>query len=680
MPKYPGISPYDNEKGTLGTAKKRWEKLYVKEIESDTVSGINATIENLATTAENSVSAAVSAKNDAVSAKQAAEAAQTAAETAAAGIQSVVETDVDNTLSIAGVAADAKVTGDWLRDIAKPVTLDTSMPATAYADEFMKVTTDSEGRVLYGVKRDGTFTWQKGVPKHLQDKINELAAPTIDNDEYMYVMLDSEGHVLFGVKRDGSFDWQKGLPKPVKEKLEEVTQTVIDSEEFVQLTQDADGKLIEGVRNDGTKVFFSTTMFLGDVLWSKENIDTLIKALKESDKASFFDFNKYSETYVYGNPTGLKIFYLDGDVTGMTKDDKVNLTYRFGEQTGMCTCKWQGASSINFPKKNYTIAKLTPAIDVGWGMQKKYCLKAEYADASYARNIVSAKLWGETVKTRVPANARLSDLPNGGAIDGFPIMLVINGEYQGLYNFNIPKDPWMFGMGSGSYEAIFTAEDTSDYTKFKAVATKEEILSAQHWEIEYVPDEDNPDWAISSFNRMVQAVIDSTGNNYRDTLQDYLDIESAIDYFILVGLLGGADNISHNNIVATYDGTKWFFTVYDLDWTFGAKNWNTSFFPPDTSKVTFKNMQDINRVMHLIYTYDKAALKARYWELREKVFSESNITDKIFTYLAPIPKAVMNEESNIWPSKPGTLTSNFEQMINWYELRCKYLDKEIEEL
>ena len=226
MPKYPGISPYDNEKGDLGSAKKRWNKIYVKEIESDTVSGINATIENLATTAENSVSAAVSAKNDAVAAKQAAEAAQTAAETAAAGIQSVVETDVDNTLSIAGVAADAKVTGDWLRDIAKPVTLDTSMPATAYADEYMKVTTDSEGRVLYGVKRDGTFTWQKGVPKHLQDKINELVAPVIDNDEYMYVMLDTEGHVILGVKRDGSFYWQKGVPAPIQEFVANVSSKV----------------------------------------------------------------------------------------------------------------------------------------------------------------------------------------------------------------------------------------------------------------------------------------------------------------------------------------------------------------------------------------------------------------------------------------------------------------------
>ena len=715
MPKYPGISPYDNEKGTLGTAKKRWEKIYVKDIESDTITGMHSEIQNLATTAENSVANAVAAKTAAETAKTAAETAAQTAATAAAGIQSVVETDVDATLSIPGVAADAKVTGDWLNAIAKPVTGNTSLPGPC--DEFLQYIEDAEHRLLFGIKRDGSVTWQKGVPqhvkdamtptmendeylyaivdpeehvlfaikkdgtvdwqkgtpKHVQDKINELAAPTIDNDEYMYVMLDSESHVLFGVKKDGSFDWQKGLPKPVREKLEEIAQAVIQSDEYIQLTQDSEGKLIEGVTADGSKVFFSPVKFNNGIVLSEE----AQSGLKEQLSGSLvFDYEKYVRTYLLNSAyTGLEVFYLDGNTQGMTKENKVNLKYRFRDTQGTCTCKWQGESTSYFPKKNFSLGKMSPSIDIGWGVQKKYVLKAEFADSSHARNIISAKLWGEIVKSRTPVDARLLALPNGGAVDGFPVMLVMNDEYQGLYNLNIPKDPWMFSMGDSATEAIIVAEGGSD---FKHTVTKEQMLAEQVWSIEYVPDEDNPDWAVNSFNRMIQACIDSSGSNYRDTLEDYLDIESAIDYFILSALLDNYDGFTKNFLMSTYDGFKWFFTAYDLDHTFGALHFGTAYRHPQSTD--FNYIQNLNRAFHLVYRYDTEAFKARYHELRDSVMSEDNILNKVSNYLAPIPIAVMNEESNMWPTTPGTVTSNASQIIDWYRRRVAFLDKKISEL
>ena len=114
---------------------------------------------------------------------------------------------------------------------------------------------------------------------------------------------------------------------------------------------------------------------------------------------------------------GLPILYLTGDTTGMSKDDAVTLNYVYGERSGSCTLKWQGSSSIGYPKKNYTIQfdNAFEAVE-GWGEQKKYCLKANFIDHSHARNVVSAKLWGEIVKSRENTNANLSALPNGGAI------------------------------------------------------------------------------------------------------------------------------------------------------------------------------------------------------------------------------------------------------------------------
>ena len=88
---------------------------------------------------------------------------------------------------------------------------------------------------------------------------------------------------------------------------------------------------------------------------------------------------------------GLPIVYLTGDTTGMDKDNAVQMQYAYGDMSGECEVKWQGTSSLNYPKKNYTI-KFDNAFEAveGWGEQKKYCLKAYYIDYSHLRDRLGA--------------------------------------------------------------------------------------------------------------------------------------------------------------------------------------------------------------------------------------------------------------------------------------------------
>jgi hypothetical protein len=145
---------------------------------------------------------------------------------------------------------------------------------------------------------------------------------------------------------------------------------------------------------------------------------------------------------------------------------------------------WLYCSSLSkfYEKKNYTI-KFDNAFEAkeGWGEQKKYCLKANYIDFSHARNVVSAKLWSQIVASRSVANENLASCPNYGAVDGFPILVVINGEYQGIYTFNIPKDIWCYG--DAMY--VMTAEDHVNATRFKEIAKGD----GSDFEIEYIEDE-----------------------------------------------------------------------------------------------------------------------------------------------------------------------------------------------
>lgn len=371
----------------------------------------------------------------------------------------------------------------------------------------------------------------------------------------------------------------------------------------------------------------------------------------------------------------LPILYLNGDTGNMSKETKVTLNYNYKDMRGTCTVKWQGSSSIRYPKKNYTITFDSPfEAKNGWGSQKKYCLKANYIDFSHARNVVSAKLWGQMVKSRTTKNELLNNLPNGGAIDGFPIMVVINDVYQGLYSFNIPKDKWMFGMGTGEKECIVCAEEHSNATLFKETITE---LGPQ-FALEYVKDENNTQWIVDSLNTLINAINNNDNANYKDVVGNYMDIDSAIDYYIFACLISHTDGRAKNFLLHTFDGVKWAFTAYDMDTVFGNHFDGTAYYKADVSP-TF-SYYVVSGIMNLIYKYDKERLKQRYMKMRETVFSEDNVSYMFYNYLVNIPKALFDEEVKLWTSLPGTQTNNITQILNNFRLRCELLDNEIKNL
>jgi len=372
---------------------------------------------------------------------------------------------------------------------------------------------------------------------------------------------------------------------------------------------------------------------------------------------------------------GLPVLKLTGNTTAMTKDNPVTLNYTYGTLKGTCTCKWQGASSLAYPKKNYTI-QFDQAFEAstGWGAQSKYCFKANYIDHSHARNLVNAKLWGQIVRSRSAVPARLSGLINCGAVDGFPVLITLNDDFHGLYTLNIPKDGWLFGMGSGEGECILCADAWNDATGFKTSALVDEDFS-----LEYVTDEDNADWVAASLNRLINACINSNGADLDTTIAQYLDWDSAIDYYIFTVLAEGQDMTRKNYILVTFDGTKWFFSAYDMDSTHGLY-WNgQSFYAADVNP-TFASYAKEHRVMELIKTYKKDALKARYAQLRETVLSESNLATLVSNFTGKIPSPVYLQDVKKWPMIPNSSVNNAAQIRDYYRMRVACADAWMEAL
>ena len=364
----------------------------------------------------------------------------------------------------------------------------------------------------------------------------------------------------------------------------------------------------------------------------------------------------------------IPVLSMTGDISAMDKDNAVTLNYVYGERTGTLMCKWQGSSSLSYPKKNYTI-KFDEAFEAkeGWGAQKKYCLKANWIDASNIRNLFGATIWGKMVKKREGADTRLAALPKGGAVDGFPVWVKINGEDIGLYTFNIPKDAWMFGMtGTNSNEGILCAENVD--MRNPVVCDKTDM------EIEYSASEDTTA-LVASINNLISVINNVQSEADLAAVEAVLDVNSVVDYYILSCLMAHYDGIVKNWLIATYDGTKWFMSAYDMDSTFGNK-WDGSGIKWASDWPYFSDL-NTSAIFDLVRNWYPERLKARYQQLKDWTLSEIDLLYGLYDIAKSFPAELVARDNRLWPTRPGTMTNNIEQIIWWFRLRFPKLDYNI---
>lgn len=374
------------------------------------------------------------------------------------------------------------------------------------------------------------------------------------------------------------------------------------------------------------------------------------------------------------NAFGIPVLALTGDVSAMSKENAVTLSYVYGELSGVLTCKWQGSSSIAYPKKNYTV-KFDRSFEAksGWGAHDKYVLKANWVDASAIRNVFGAVLWGQLIEDRAGLDERLKALPNKGAIDGFPIWITINGQSQGFYTFTIPKEGWLFGMtGANTAEGYVCAE----------VGTLKEpvVGDGTDFKVEYAAGDKTA--LIASLNNMI-AVVNAVleGTSEASALDAVVDVQSVIDYYVFMAFTCHDDGISKNYILATYDGVKWFMSPYDMDATFGNEampsgagyGWANDW-PMFDGGSGGDYPLGINNLLDVVRKHYGPQIKARFQNLRYFRLGEINYIAELYKLAIQIPEVLMQEDYRLWPGRPGTHTNNLTQMLNYMRVRGAALD------
>lgn len=351
--------------------------------------------------------------------------------------------------------------------------------------------------------------------------------------------------------------------------------------------------------------------------------------------------------------------YFEGDITNMeTKTDvrQIKLIYESDDIyfEAYTEIKIQGTSSLAYEKKNYTINLYEDEeyenkknVDIGYGFASKYCLKANWIDKTHARNIVTARI-ASSIQEKY---GLFLDTPNNGVVDGFPVEVYSNGEFLGLYTWNIPKDAWMFHMDEeNENHIVLSGNGWTEGNMFTS------LTDFSEWEVEVGTENDE---TLKKFNRLVGFVKNSTNEIFKNEFSNYLNLDSAINYFIMLEFAQLVDNSGKNMLMITYDGNVWYPSLYDLDTAFGTNPYGSALL----DYTVVGNSLASNLWKRLVEVFPNE-IKERYRELRENILTEENIMKEFKIFSNSIPNEIFQKELEKWgPILPGYDLTQIEEFL-----------------
>lgn len=431
-----------------------------------------------------------------------------------------------------------------------------------------------------------------------------------------------------------------------------------------------------------------------------------------------------------------------------TKTDDIHALLEFNDMQGNVFVKnivmnAQGNSTLGLSKKNASIDIVddnyedSQVIKFGdWVAQDSYHLKAYMLDGLRVKPLAVYDFYESILLTRGVSKDRVwkrlqlpSDisatsnsiedsymqLDNGAKNhpSGFPVILNFNGEFYGIYCWQLKKHrdnyhqkkskaehihldgnisndllwrvngviDWGKWAGKKQESELSTNKDgievrnpkkliLTDGTEYDADTNTGELISANSAKY----DSSNADMvrtaavraSIESLSRRVYALTQMTKSaEKKAAIADVFEVDSIIDYIIFGQIIGNEDGYKKNWQWVTYDGVKWAVNAYDVDWSWGYSG--TEFFQPASSWLgTF------TPPIALIIENYLEEIKARYKELRDKgVISLEKIMHPLVNYVKNIGLDYYDMEFEKWTSGGRDNLWRFE---SWMEESIKRTD------
>ena len=500
---------------------------------------------------------------------------------------------------------------------------------------------------------EGSNTIASSMYQHVQGKNN------IEDAEGKYAHIVGNGEDIYNRANAHTLDWngngwyagklsQEGTPtedkdlttKKYVDNIKTDINTIKTDLGTAQLTTTA--KDVKGAVNEVAAQYKDIMSQLKDML---ERIGLL---------------ENYHKPKLYDLPR----FNMVGDISNMSKTNPKTLDIELLDVYGTpifnnkkATVKWQGDSSLSHPKKNYAIKmfendgttkfkyKFFDDVKANDG----YHLKAEYQDSStHARNTVLARLTKSAYKNPLAARC---------CIDSFPIEIYINGEYQGLYNWNLKQHKSVYGLDDANPNHLMYRASSNETLptpcNFRALSTNNEEDVPSDWEDRF--PETNTAENRAKLNRLITFIKDSDDATFKANFEQYMNLEYTLIYRISCQVFNMVDSLAKNMNILTYDGNIWYPTFYDMDSTLGI-GWGMLF--NNGAKLQPTNVYPTGYGCPNSLLWEKfdrcfaEEIKQRYAELRTGVYAYDNIINQLQTYINLIPQSCFDRDWAKWTACP----------------------------
>lgn len=601
-----------------------------------------------------------------------------------------------------------------------------------------------------------------------------------ENPEYIAVETDAEGKILSSTNSDGSHYIYNAKSETIPEEFSHIE----DPERRMEIVTDADGKVMSYRDSSGKKHEHDmevTNLEVSNLNLQGNSVNNIQDALKANgfEVKSRIDWSEYiskNGDYPLNLPTPrcarlniisnsdltqLSKLGLSGAIEG--KNYNIPAVIEFFDMQGNYFKKnaylsGQGSSSMKYIKKNIAIDLFDSeiggesfSVKFGeWVPQDSFHLKAYYTDPFRGIGVIGYSIYNDIVKTRglekdyvwkrallntdiiTPTNPNVNGkkevllYTESGARcfpDGFPCMVFQNGEFWGLYSFQLKKHRSNYCLNKKTAEHIHLDGNISETSLFNANGDSSLIqwknINKVGFEIRnpkplYLMDGSVYDADINSgelidetsafydeskhktcakvkkyiidFSKTVSTIktaedvylgnkTDENLKAIKDTLETYFDSENLIDYLITCDVLRNTDGFADNWQWVTYNGVKWYVCLYDVDNILG-NHWQPvqTINPPLTGKhitqiITYSSM------MKYITTYYVSELEERYAYLRKNgIIDAERIITKIRDWMLRFGGQYAYElEANKWTD--FVKNDNIFRVHKWIITEINNLDK-----
>jgi hypothetical protein len=357
--------------------------------------------------------------------------------------------------------------------------------------EYIKVVTDSGGRILLWIKPDGSIDWAIGVPKPVKNYVNSIVAEILNGNEG--TEIDGLNKIVVFLDDFSTSDTLKSLLDIKVDKEEDKslipTQYIqgIDNPEFVEVKTDADGKIIKATNKDGTEYFGTGIDIAGTATeFSVDNPEYTYLLLDATDKillgfnkdgkivTSNFDSNNLSSESVFAEITpnrtynGVGIDLPNESCNCMIDFTTENSLFKGSSKTvlnGLCTVT---VEPVTQEMIYYDAGGLK--ISVNYGGETKVMDNKTIAANIYGKNLFSIRLKYPVVPVDTDG------YPTVDANGSVTITEHMPTKYEGAY---IEKTDSIFAIhyGSGSVLKSFTLSDYDGWGELVDVMKADTDLS-----------------------------------------------------------------------------------------------------------------------------------------------------------------------------------------------------------